>query len=300
MTADLVRLARRLEDQPFCLIAAHSQREEQAEVVAYIRSQGLPPTTPNFTITNFGSHPQVPGTGYVPYYMAFDHHGNLVRHHVAGNHHGGDGLEMIKWVDRLLKETPALYLGEKPFEAVPDLAAAVAAKSKLAEVLRDIDRRFAAGPDAATRAELGRLLEAVGVYRDAELARADRELANAPNRVRPRLRALALDLEGSRLADAVAGRIESLEVSGRLKTAIRVDAALAKIAHGLEKRKACKDCRLRGFRRVRIDCGSCRGANAKAFEKAGKKLRALVEAHPDSPVTERVKRYLATFPPEGE
>ena len=73
------------------------------------------------TVTSFGGHPGVKGNGHVPYYMVFDHTGKLRRQHMGGAYHGGDGLEMIEWVDRLLKETPAIWLGNEPFQHLADL-----------------------------------------------------------------------------------------------------------------------------------------------------------------------------------
>ncbi len=110
----MVGLAKRLEGKPFHLVASHCQRNPRDEVVAYIKGKGLRPDAPNFTVTSFGRHPKVRGNGYVPYYMVFDRHGKLVREHMCGDYHGGDGLGMIDWVKKLLKETPPVYLGRWP------------------------------------------------------------------------------------------------------------------------------------------------------------------------------------------
>ena len=245
-----------------------------------------------------GSHPQVPGSGFVPYYMVFDYHGNLVYHHTAGGHHGGDGMEMVRWVDRLLKETPAIYLGEEPFTAIPDLAAAVAARKNLAATVLEIEKRLGnEGGSAAERSELARLLTTVRAHRDAELGRVERDLANDPERVLPRLTALKRDLEGTSLVSVVAHRLQTLQETGELKNALHVHKAFDQIVGRLEKRKACKECRRAGQRRVRNDCAACRKANKKAFETAEKSLRNLMEKYPDCPVTQRVAAYRKAFPP---
>ena len=116
-------MARRLEGKPFHLVATHRQRDTKENVVAYVKSKGLSADTPNMTVSSFGGHPKVKGNGYVPYYMVFDHHGDLVHHHMCGDYHGGDGLKMIDLVDQLLADVPAMYLGKQPFTAVKRLAA---------------------------------------------------------------------------------------------------------------------------------------------------------------------------------
>ena len=119
----MVSLAKRLEDRPFHLVATHCQNNSQANVISYLQSKNLASNTPNCTVTSFGGHPQVKGNGYVPYYMVFDHHGKLVQHHMCGDYHGGDGLEMIEWVDKLLQDAPGIYLGKEPFEHAPKIVA---------------------------------------------------------------------------------------------------------------------------------------------------------------------------------
>ena len=99
---------------PFHLVATNCQRAPTEDVIAYLRSQGLAENSPNFTLTSFGGHPAVKGNGYVPYYMVFDHRGRLIREHMCGDYHGGDGLEMIEWVEKALKDAltgqPSKYI----------------------------------------------------------------------------------------------------------------------------------------------------------------------------------------------
>ena len=118
----MVSLAKKLEGRPFHLVATHCQRQPKEKVVAYIKSKKLEADTPNFTVSSFGGHPDVSGNGYVPYYMVFDHHGNLAYHHMCGQYHGGDGLEMLTWIDRLLMDTPEIYLGKEPYKHEAKLA----------------------------------------------------------------------------------------------------------------------------------------------------------------------------------
>ena len=197
VTPDLIKLARRLDGRPFRIIAAHSQHSTQGAVASYVRGLGLPPDTTNFTITNFGSHPKVETSGFVPYYLVFDHHGDLARHHTAGGDHGGDGHGMYKWVDRLMKAVPEIYLGRAPFEKRPELADAVAMRRKFPEPILEIEKRLAAAPEPALRAELERLMQALRAWRDREMARVTRDLAHEPDRVLPRLQRLARETAGT-------------------------------------------------------------------------------------------------------
>ncbi|NJN14328.1 MAG: hypothetical protein HC813_01385, partial [Planctomycetes bacterium] len=100
---------------------------------------GLSPAAPNFTVSSFGGHPKVKGNGYVPYYLVFDHHGDLAHHHMCGDYHGGDGLGMIDWVEKLLKAAPEIYLGREPFAAHADLAAKVASRKRFPATLLEVE-----------------------------------------------------------------------------------------------------------------------------------------------------------------
>ena len=84
VTPHLVSLAKRLEGRPFHLVAAHNQNDTKENVVAYMKSNGLSDDTTNLTVTSRGRHSKVKGNGYVPYYMVFDHHGDLAHHHMCG------------------------------------------------------------------------------------------------------------------------------------------------------------------------------------------------------------------------
>ena len=62
--------------------------------IAYLKANGMSPFAPNLTITKMGSHPDVKGNGFVPYYIIFDHTGKLVSHNMCGSYQGGDGWKM--------------------------------------------------------------------------------------------------------------------------------------------------------------------------------------------------------------
>ena len=86
-TPPLVGLARELEGSPFHLIASHNQRGDDASARHEIFQNGLDPLTSNVSVVKAANHSWVTGTGYVPYYMVFDHHGDLVHHHQGGPYH---------------------------------------------------------------------------------------------------------------------------------------------------------------------------------------------------------------------
>ena len=226
ITPALVGLASRLEGKPFHLIASFCQRGKREDAVAYIRGKGLAADTPNLTVTYQGRHPQVKGNGYVPYYMVFDHTGRMVHHHMCGNYHGGDGLAMIEWVDRLLEKTPALWLGAQPFETHAALAERVAGGNALAKWVAEAESLQAAEPHA----ELDRILAGVTRYRDRGLQRAESLLAASPKDVLPLLEELADELGETETCKPVRERLASLEAGDVLDRSIAIAKQLGQAA----------------------------------------------------------------------
>jgi hypothetical protein len=281
----LVSLAERLEDKPFHLLATHCQKEPKAKVVEYIKSQGLAPDTPNMTVTSFGGHADVPGNGSVPYYMVFDHTGKLVRQHMCGNYHGGDGLKMIEIVDEMLAKAPEIYLGEAPFEMHADLAAKVTAKKGFPGTVAALEAALAAEPDD----ELERVQAGLTRWRDGRLARADSLERRAPASVVPHLTRLAADLKGTGLGAPVAERLEKAKGSDDLKRAVRIAKELGKIDARLEKLKPCKTCKRDGAKSLRLGCSTCADENRKGLAAARKKLEALVEQAAGLPIAATVE-----------
>ncbi|MHC4859143.1 MAG: hypothetical protein ACYTDY_03515 [Planctomycetota bacterium] len=290
----MVGLAKRLEGRPFHLIATHCQNNPKEEVVAYLESKELRPSTPNFTVTSFGGHPSVKGNGYVPYYMVFDHRGRLVQHHMCGSFHGGDGLKMIEWVDKLLPPAPAIYLGEEPFTEVPALAEQVRRKHGLAAVVKKIQIRLAGGAGGKEQKELQRLFVAVEKYRDAALTRAGELMARTPSDVLEKLEGLWKELKGTSLAVAVKKRIAELSGSDVLKRSLKVEKGLAKIEKGLDRLNPCKACKRRGMKKAKLTCSACRGQSRGSIAGAAKKLEALLKGNEDLPIAARVKELLGT------
>lgn len=266
ITPHLVSLAKRLEGKPFHLVAAHCQRDSQDNVVAYLKSQGLAADAPNVTVTSFGGHPKVKGNGYVPYYIVFDHHGKMVHHHMCGAYHGGDGLKMIEWVDKLLDAAPSIYLGKEPFTALPKLAKKVGDK-KLPAALREIDRERA---DEATpadeKAELDRLHAAVTSYRDRMLKQADALVATNPGEVVPLLKDLQKEFVRTSLAGPVDEKLAAMRDSDELETAAKIYDRYERALKRLEKRPS-----------------------DKARAKTADKLEKLIADHGDLPVAATIR-----------
>ena len=293
ITPHLVSLAKRYEGSAFHLIASHCQNQPKESVVSYIRSQGVAADTPNFTVTSFGRHPKVKGNGYVPYYIVFDHHGNLVHHHMCGNYHGGDGLKMIDWVDKLMAKAPAIYLGQEPFEHATKLAKQVSKRSKLGTAVKTIEKQLAADSTSADlRADLKRLMTTVTAWRDKELARALALEASKPSRVVGSLSALAKELKGSSLAPAVEEQLAIKKKSTELKAAVAVEKSLRKLEKSFAKLTPCKPCRRTGAISHRASCSDCMKMNRKKLKALRSKAEKLTEEARGLAVMIRVEAFV--------
>ncbi len=234
----MVGLAKRLEGKPFHLIASHCQNQgTKQSVIAYVREQGLSAHTPNVTITKQGRHPDVKGNGYVPYYAVFDHRGKLVHHHMCGDYHGGDGLKMIEWVDRLVAEAPTIYFGEEPFKKTEALAKKIMFAKKLGPAIKALDAARDDVSDAETTAELTRLYAGVTAHRTRELAQATGLAATQPSGVVKALKALQKTYKGTSLGETVDTAAAEWSKSPELKTAIALEKKLGKVLKAFAKLK---------------------------------------------------------------
>ncbi|MHC4925705.1 MAG: hypothetical protein ACYTG4_16805 [Planctomycetota bacterium] len=269
-------------------MATHCQQGKKENVVAYIKSKGLAADTPNVTVSSFGGHPKIKGNGYVPYYMVFDHTGQLVRHHMCGAYHGGDGMKMVEVVEDLLKKVPDIYTGREPYTQVPDLAARIGGKKDLAGALAEIEERLDGREDPA-QSELERLRDSVTMYRDRELAGARRALASTPDRTVPRLKALSKDLAGTSLVADVDKALEELDGSTDLKAAIKVQKSLAKARKTLDKLKPCKTCKRQGHKGRNSACAECNRQSRAALSTLAKRLDKLLGDNEHLPIAASVK-----------
>ena len=181
-------------------------------------------------------HPGVKGNGYVPYYVVFDHKGDMAYHHMCGPYHGGDGLEMIKWVDKLLEAAPDIYLGEETFEHIDDLADKVRARKGLAGTIKKLEA-LRDGDDGAKKEEARRLLSALGGWRDRQLERAMGLLSSDPAEVVPTLKALSKELAGTELQAPITERLEETAGSDALKRSLALQKAHEKVWKSIRKLK---------------------------------------------------------------
>ncbi len=172
-TPHLVGLAKELENEPFHLLASYNQRATPEEAKHEIFQNGLAPLAPNVTVSMHAGHPGVKGTGYVPYYMVFDHHGDLAYHHQGGPYHGGDGTAIIERVKTMLEQVPVIYTGKEPFEQHKKLALALQSGKKLNKPLLALAKALEATPDDS---ELLRLLAGVESYKRALFSESERLL----------------------------------------------------------------------------------------------------------------------------
>ena len=286
ITPHLVGLAGRLENAPFHLIASHCQRGEKADVGAYLASKGYDPSSPNFTVTSFGRHPKIKGNGYVPYYAVFDHHGNLVHHHMCGAYHGGDGLAMIEWVDGLLKDVPEVYLGNEPFEELADLAAEIErgkGMQKLERALTDVE----------PSGELRRLETSVRTWLQRELQGLRRMLASTPSAIEDRTKQLSKMLARTRFAAELDTLEQEFERDDLLRRSIEVEEELAKADKKLAKLSPCKSCRRQGVESALLSCPSCRAEQQRNLRKLADSLSEDLEGQTDLPIAQRLQQRIA-------
>ena len=287
----MVSLAKKLEGRPFHLVATHCQNQPRESVVAYIKGKGLSASAPNFTVTSFGGHPDVKGNGYVPYYMVFDHHGNLVHHHMCGAYHGGDGMKFIEVVEKHLANAPEIYVGREPYTQVTALAGKISAGKDLATAARSIESRLAAAEPDAAAGELKRLLQALTRYRDRKLAHAERLLASKPAAVVPALKVLGKELTATKLGEPVHKRLKELDGSKGLKAAVKIAKKFTRYRKALDALKCCDGCKRNGLKRFQHGCSGCAGKNAGLTGVLRKKLVKLVDGHEDLPITPTVLTY---------
>ncbi|MDA1194420.1 MAG: hypothetical protein O2894_04480 [Planctomycetota bacterium] len=228
------------------------------------------------TITKNGRHPDVPGNGYVPYYIIFDHTGKLRYHHMAGSYHGGDGLKLIELVDALLEDAPAIWLGSDPFTTQKDLAQRIASGKGLGASLKRLDAALEAGAEGAAKDELERLRAGVVRWRDRELAAALGFEASQPSEVLGALKDLQKTVKGTSYAAEVDAQLVAMEESKELAAAVKIEKDYRKIVGAYEKVKEDK----------RSDV---------LTERAVAKLEKLLEEAGELPFAQMIRDYLSNL-----
>ncbi|MEM9079565.1 MAG: hypothetical protein AAGC74_02610 [Verrucomicrobiota bacterium] len=101
----MVGLAKELEGQPFRLIASYCQRGTKEAALASLRKHGWSRKLTNATVMYQTDFPKAP-VKYVPYYLIFDHKGELRHNHMAGPYHGGNRKTYQTQIKALLKQVP--------------------------------------------------------------------------------------------------------------------------------------------------------------------------------------------------
>lgn len=292
MTPHLASLASELEGRPFHVIASHNQNGTKDEVLSYARSKGIEDSSKNFTVTKSGRHPHVKGNGYVPYYMVFDHRGKLVRDHMCGDYHGGDGLKFIETVKSALDAAPSIYLGEEPFELLRVEADKIRAKKDLGKVVASLEGMAASDETSpGSREEADRLLEAIQKYMQNQLQTASQLEATSPAEVLPLLSGLSRELAGSQIGETASARYKAAKKDKGIKEAIKAAAGLAKIQGMLADLDACKSCKQSGSRDFRHTCAGCRAEHAGEVAQARSALGKYLKRWPDLPITDTIKGY---------
>jgi hypothetical protein len=217
-TPHLVGLAKELENKPFHLLASYNQRAKQEQAKHEIFQNGLAPLSPNVTVSMHARHTGVEGTGYVPYYLVFDHHGDLVHHHQGGPYHGGDGTEVLERVRGMLEQVPVIYMGKKPFQQHVELAQNLAKGKKLNKSLLALAAALAESPEDP---ELARILAGVERYKRSLFTESERLLGSDFNAGRERLATGAKDFAGTPWASDIeklsktVHKVQSIKLYGK-------------------------------------------------------------------------------------
>jgi len=229
-TPHLVSLAKELNGAPFHLIASHNQNGSDEAAKHEIFQNGFDPLSANTTVARHARHPGVRGTGYVPYYLVFDEHGDLAYHHQGGPYHGGDGQAVLKRVRQMVKELPAVYLGKEPFERHARLAAELRSGKKLHKSLLALAKAKSEHPDDA---EINRLIAGVERHQSRSLAEANRLSATDPSAAIMRLKTAAKIFAGTPWSSPLDDRLAQLEEPATMRSykaaAKSLRAAIARI-----------------------------------------------------------------------
>lgn len=279
----LIEASTALGDRPVHMILTYAEDRDKEQTVAWFAEQGMSSDCPNLTITKDGKHPTIKSEGYLPYYLVFNHRGKLVHHHMGGPYHRGDGRKMIQWLEELSQDVPDFYFGTQPFLKIAPLAERIEEKKKLAGAIREAEEMLdppkgQPKPDAATKAELERLLKVVKRYRDRKLRSIELIYPSQPTKVLPMLTALRREFWGTKLGTAVNAEFKKQKSSPKLKRAVEIHHDYKRILGRLHKISPCKYCRKEGYKHLRPGCADCHTPKKKAIvAKEVAKLRRLHE-----------------------
>ena len=284
-TPPLVGLANELRGELFHLVASHNQDGGPSHVVHEIFQNGLDLDSPNVSVTKFGHHPGVEGTGFVPYYMLFDHHGDLVRHHQGGPYHGGDGLSVLNRIRSMLKDVPALYVGKEPYTRHKDLAQRLQSTQSLQADLELLQTKLAENPEDE---ELTRLSHWVARYVQRRTQEIEHRLSVDPEGAQAELQTSLQTFKGSSFGAALMALHTSLQDADMKK---RYHDGAAHLNHALRGWSNLSP--IQGNRDPVLNPLDLefRNANGDALRRVAQHLRHAVE-FPDLPAGRRANEML--------
>lgn len=280
-TPPLVGLARELEGQPFHLLSSHNQSGSAEAARHEIFQNGLAPLAPNVTVAKQADHPGVKGTGYVPYYLVFDHHGDLAYHHQGGPYHGGDGNAVHDRVREMLTQVPVIYCGKEAFENHERLALELQKGHKLKKSFATLAALLKTSPEDP---ELLRLAGGVELYRDNLLRELRRQQATDPAGALKQLKAAVKEFEGTPWAAPLAELLT--EATDRASS--KAFKSAAKSLRSIEARLAKLDPVQGNAGKVLnpLD-GKFREQNERSLNQIVKALKDLAAEYPDTPAGKR-------------
>lgn len=285
----MVGLAKELEGEPFHLVASYNQRGDGKVALHEIFENGLSLTSRNVSATLHARHPGVKGTGYVPYYMVFDRHGDLAHHHQGGPYHGGDGEAVLERVREMLKDAPRIYVGKEPFATHEKLAKEISEGKKLGRSLEKLQRAVADSPDDP---ELKRLVEAVERHGRNALRRFERDVATRSKGAIKDLSALARAYGKTPWGTKLVERAEALEGKGVAKAHNTSAKLLTKALAGWERLAPVRG---NGGQVRNPADGRFRKNNEELLKSVTGLLERVVEEHGELPAGKEAKRLLAVI-----
>ncbi len=286
-TPHLVGLAKELQDQPFHLIASYNQRGTPAQAKHEIFQNGLDPMTSNVTVSMHASQSGVRGTGYVPYYMVFDHHGDLAHHHQGGPYHGGDGTAVLERVRGMLEQVPFIYTGKEPFERHGELAGQFHKGSKLNKALKDL---AAALEESPKDPELARILAGVRRHKRRALLGAERLLGSDFKAGLKGLQSAAKEFEGTPWAKEFEPLLKALMPADARK---RYSAGAKTVAKAIADLQELKLIRGNGGKVLNPLDAEFRELNSKRLSTIIKDLGAVRDQGPNLPAGKLSVQLLA-------
>lgn len=286
-TPHLASLAKELEGQPFHLIASFNQNGTEEIALHELFQNGVPLTTTNVSATMQARHPGVRGTGYVPYYLVFDHHGDLVYHHQGGPYHGGDGKAVLDRVRKMLREVPRIYVGKALYTTHEKLAKSIASGKKLGRALKTLTQAIEETPDDP---ELKRLVAAVERHASEQQRHFERKLATQAKPALKGLMALAKEFRGTPWGGELVQRAEELAGKDRRKENESAAKKLAKILQAWDHLPTTRG--NGGAVRNPVD-PAFRSQNEAILKQIASRLESLAKEHGETPAGMRAKQLLA-------